>query len=922
MEMRAVHICIVQPVGYVHSLGFLDQARYLRYQFRRLGAEVTLSKNRLRHDAVNVVFGAHLGFDAELRTRYSCIFVNLEQIGSGGASLSPEYLRLLASSAVFDYDPGNVAAYTPHVDDVPIITFSHAPYLAPAAVAIEDRPIDLLFFGSMNERRKRIIQQIEDAGGSVTVVNGAVYGPERDDLIRQAKAVLNCHYYESARFEQARVFQCLSLGTPVVSERLLSAAPPAQFEDAVFWVRDGDWSGFVREKLRAPDFGVQGRAKLQAFRQHDVIEPYADALVFALAYTQTHLSNLASGPWRPNKLHIGSGKDYKPGWLNVDILASAEPDVVLNLAQPLEWPLPVHGDQVGDVELCADSLDVIYANNVLEHVPDLTTLMGNCLTLLRDGGQMQIEVPYERANAAWQDPTHVRAMNENSWIYYADWFWYLGWFDRRFQVAKFAYLDGSLRECARDAANFMRVTLTKQATTLGERMTARTMQASFGGLPDDMDVFAHDDAPPSDVPETASQPTVVVGKRTEPSPAPWVLIYPAHDDGVTDNFSHEMAAALRAEGEAVVELNMSTDLSAQWSRLPATLSGVITIGALPLNIQVGGRPLAELFECPVYAYLLDSPIYDLARVPATRDFIRRAWDNEKLVPILAERSYLQLGQGGAQPLLPPQAFYLPFAAFTAPDESRRSAAELPQQQRILVIGALGQELSRAAIRQDLEATLMSANAPGLAHSDVHALAAAMMSANAAGNPLVTAHALLSLSGKDLFTDSMMTLMCAGDSFLKRVRRVLAVESLRGVPVDFIGPGWDQAFGDQDGFRFLGSMPHAQLPALMPLYRGVLNLDPNWDWGCHDRAYSAWAQGVPVMTHNNAAIVEERVPAAMVHAFSPNAPDLAAVADEWLARPAPQSEPSAAMLRCGWNERIRTLLTRHRASLIATEAVAS
>jgi hypothetical protein len=48
--------------------------------------------------------------------------------------------------------------------------------------------------------------------------------------------VFNCHFYESARFEQARVFQCLSLGTPVISERSARAAPPSQFEDCVFWV--------------------------------------------------------------------------------------------------------------------------------------------------------------------------------------------------------------------------------------------------------------------------------------------------------------------------------------------------------------------------------------------------------------------------------------------------------------------------------------------------------------------------------------------------------------------------------------------------------------------------------------------------------------------------------------------------------------
>src|SRR5204863_9126365 len=132
---------------------------------------------------------------------------------------------------------------------------------------------------------------------------------------------------------------------------------------------------------------------------------------------------------------------------------------------------------VGAIRLEADSVSVINANNVLEHVADLPALMTNCLALLKSGGEMQVEVPYEGAPTAWQDPTHVRAMNENSWLYYTDWFWYLGWFEHRFAVEQSGYLDLQLRDCAREQAAFMRVTLQKVETTLRERMDARTMDA-------------------------------------------------------------------------------------------------------------------------------------------------------------------------------------------------------------------------------------------------------------------------------------------------------------------------------------------------------------------------------------------------------------------------------------------------------------
>ena len=32
-QLPDIHLCIVQPLGYVHSLGFIDPARYFRHQF-------------------------------------------------------------------------------------------------------------------------------------------------------------------------------------------------------------------------------------------------------------------------------------------------------------------------------------------------------------------------------------------------------------------------------------------------------------------------------------------------------------------------------------------------------------------------------------------------------------------------------------------------------------------------------------------------------------------------------------------------------------------------------------------------------------------------------------------------------------------------------------------------------------------------
>jgi SAM-dependent methyltransferase len=480
-----IHFCIVQPLGYVHSLGLLDPARYFRYQFRRFGASVTMAKNRLRHDAVNFVFGAHLGFDASLRERHACVFVNLEQLGAGGAQVSQAYMELLRTSAVVDYDADNVPAYARDIDAVPVAPMGYAPYLAPAqALPLEERPIDLLFFGSINERRRALIQRIEAAGVQVSMFDSPLYGEERDHFIGRAKAVVNMHFYDTSRFEQVRASHCLSLGTPVVSERGAASRPQVAFEDSVHWVQPAALEAFFRDEFKTAAWYQRAQQAIHDFRSADPVEAYGDLLAFAVGFGRAHHERRPQSPWWPTRIHIGSGKDYKPGWLNVDVLARAEPDLVLDLSKPQTWPLQADAATAGPLELAAGQVDVIVANNVLEHVGDLPRLMTHALQLLREGGKLVIEVPYEHAPTAWQDPTHVRAMNENSWIYYCDWFWYLGWFEHRFQVEQSCYLDLELRDAPRERAAFMKVTLTKVATTLRERMTARTMSASID-VPDD-----------------------------------------------------------------------------------------------------------------------------------------------------------------------------------------------------------------------------------------------------------------------------------------------------------------------------------------------------------------------------------------------------------------------------------------------------
>lgn len=139
----------------------------------------------------------------------------------------------------------------------------------------------------------------------------------------------------------------------------------------------------------------------------------------------------------PRKINLGSGKDFRQEYLNIDINPVWRPDLVWDLSKSNF--LTRHTERFGMVSLQEDFFDEILADDVLEHVPDIVALMTNCLKLLRTGGAMKIMVPYDLSLGAWSDPTHVRAFNERSWVYYTDWFWYFGWTTHRFKLKDLRY---------------------------------------------------------------------------------------------------------------------------------------------------------------------------------------------------------------------------------------------------------------------------------------------------------------------------------------------------------------------------------------------------------------------------------------------------------------------------------------------------
>lgn len=479
-----LHLCLMQPVGDIESLALLDPLRYWRWQLRRLGATVSMARNRLRHEAINIVFGAHRGFDPALSQRHTCLFVNLEPLGAGSAP-APGYLDLLASSAVIDCDPRNVGAYAREVQDVPIAPILHAPYLQWAdSPALQERPIDLLCIGALTDRQAAWVQRIESLGHSVALFDTPLYGDERDAFIRQAKAVLLVHPHEGSRFEQALAAHCLSLGTPVISERSESTCPHPAFEDCVLWLQgQAELEQFFGEDFGSAAYFDVAIAAIERFSSADAIVDYADVLGFAQGYATQHRKTQPTGAWQPRRVRLGAGSGYRPGWLNLDVDSGSLPDAQLDLTQPLSLPATLHSASAGPCELEAHSLDTLEACLQAPFQSHLSTLMANGLRLLRDGGELHLDLPSDtplddlngRTSAA-PAPAGLR--------WHTDRFWRHGPALHRFEHQESLWLDAQGQPCPRANAAVLRSVLRKVPTTPAERVDALASQVELQ-LPDD-----------------------------------------------------------------------------------------------------------------------------------------------------------------------------------------------------------------------------------------------------------------------------------------------------------------------------------------------------------------------------------------------------------------------------------------------------
>lgn len=403
---------------------FTDIALPCYFALRSLGFRCELLFNAFSGDSVNIVFGAH-SLKAETDPPKNAIIYNFEQLS--GALFTDLYLeRLRSATAVWDFSLANVVEMEKQYHIRAKYVF---PGYVPEMSCLEcgSQPgIDLFFYGTQTKRREDCLAAIKARGMNPLWANA--FGHKRDALIATAAMVLNVHARVPASLEVARLGFLWANSKAVVSEDCPEHGLPEGLEDACFYAPYEQLPESAMILHKNPGLREKiGKRGYRAFRA----KPLARILEKVVGRP---VHPVVSATSLPDSINVGSGGDFRPYCLNIDINPIRNPDLLLDLSQPIDLSQTYESRRFGRITLQPGSFKKITVHHVLEHIRDLAQMMTNFLTLLEMGGELHIGVPYDLSLGAWQDPTHVRAFNENSWIYYCEWHGYLGWKDACFEL--------------------------------------------------------------------------------------------------------------------------------------------------------------------------------------------------------------------------------------------------------------------------------------------------------------------------------------------------------------------------------------------------------------------------------------------------------------------------------------------------------
>ena len=186
---------------------FSTVGKALTWAGKRTGAEGT------------ILLGAHTLNQKMIKEDW--IIYNFEQVDPSVAVFKEgsKYIDLLRNRRVFDYSKVNIERlkdlYGIEAEFVPL---GYAPTMHNPAITGYRRNCEefdrALFYGSMNRRRDKFLETLED---KVDTFFG-LWGDYLSTALAKSSVLVNVHFYTSSIFEIVRCCEALANGVPVLSE--------------------------------------------------------------------------------------------------------------------------------------------------------------------------------------------------------------------------------------------------------------------------------------------------------------------------------------------------------------------------------------------------------------------------------------------------------------------------------------------------------------------------------------------------------------------------------------------------------------------------------------------------------------------------------------------------------------------------------
>jgi len=198
-------------------------AKYLLHYLTMNQISCSLHTNTLIHDKIDsslddeyfFIFFPH---NLEIQIpKNKVFFYQLEQINSDN-----KYKRIINNNLInniensiitFDYSKENINYYSKKIN-------AKISYLPPPCNHIissnGDKEYDILFYGTLNQRRKDILNYLKQYYNVHVIYN--IFGQELDNYIKKSKIILNIHYFDNPILETLRIHQAICHNVHIISE--------------------------------------------------------------------------------------------------------------------------------------------------------------------------------------------------------------------------------------------------------------------------------------------------------------------------------------------------------------------------------------------------------------------------------------------------------------------------------------------------------------------------------------------------------------------------------------------------------------------------------------------------------------------------------------------------------------------------------